>query len=78
MVAKDGTEIWGEKKTMVYQPQNNNSGSAVAMLLTAVINAAVARAAPNYIPLTQMANNQVFVLGPNALPDGPYRPVEKK
>lgn len=78
MVAKDGTEIWGEKKTMVYQPQSNSSGSAVAMLLTAVINAAVARAAPNYIPLTQMANNQVFVLGPNALPDGPYRPVEKK
>ena len=45
----------------------------MAALLTAVINAAVARAAPNYMPLTQQANQEVFVTGPNALPNGPYR-----
>ena len=52
----------------------------MALLLTAVINAAVTRAAPNYMPLTQQANQEVFVLGPNALPNGPYRvadPVKK-
>jgi hypothetical protein len=38
-----------------------------------VINAAVARAAPNYMPLTQQANQQVFFLGPNPLPKGPNR-----
>ena len=74
MVSKDGTEIWKEHKTMQYSPQNYNSGSALAMLIGAVINAAITRAAPNYMPLTQQANQQVFVLGQNALPDGPYRP----
>jgi hypothetical protein len=79
LVSKDGTEIWKENKRMQYAPQNNNSGgSAMALLLTAVINAAVARAAPNYMPLTRQANQQVFFIGPNALPDGPYRTVVAK
>jgi len=78
MVSRDGTEIWSEKKSMLYQPQNNSSGPPLAQLLAAVINAAVTRAAPNYMPLTHMANEQVFILGVNAIPDGPYLPVQKK
>lgn len=74
MVSKDGTEIWKEHKTMQYSPQNNNSGPPLAMLIGAVINAALTRAAPNYMPLTQQANQQVFILGQNALPDEPYLP----
>jgi hypothetical protein len=75
LVSKDDVEIWSEKKRMQYQPNNNSSsaGSPMAALLTAVITAAVARAAPNYMPLTKQANQEVFILGPNALPDGPYR-----
>lgn len=73
LVSKDGTEIWKERKRMQYQPQNNSSGSPIAMLIGAVVNAAITRAAPNYMPLTQQANNQVFILGPNAIPDGPYK-----
>lgn len=68
MVSKDGTEIWKEHKTMQYSPNNNNSG-----LIGALVSAALTRAAPNYMPLTQQANQQVFVLGQNALPDGPYK-----
>lgn len=68
MVSKDGTEIWKEHKIMHYSPGNNNSG-----LIGAIVSAAITRAAPNYIPLTQQANKQVFVLGQNALPDGPYK-----
>jgi len=79
LVSKDGTEIWKEHKTMQYSPQNNNnSGSALAVLIGAIVSAAMTRIAPNYLPLTQQANQQVFVLGPNALPDGPYRPKELK
>jgi hypothetical protein len=78
MVAKDGTEIWKESKKMQYQPQNNSSGSPLAVLIGAVVNAAIARAAPNYMPLTQQANQQVFVLGPNAIPDGPYKTASLK
>jgi len=68
MVSKDGTEIWKEHKVMHYSPGNNNSG-----LIGAIVSAAITRAAPNYIHLTQQANKQVFVLGQNALPDGPYK-----
>lgn len=78
LVSKDGTELWKENKRLQYQPQNNNAGHPLASLIVAVVNAAVTRAAPNYMPLTQQANQQVFILGPNAIPDGPYRLVTKK
>lgn len=78
MVSKDDVVIWEERKQMRYAPQNDSGGHPVAQLLGALISAAITRAAPNYMPLTKQANQQVFVLGPNPLPDGPYRPVEKK
>ncbi len=79
LVAKDGREIWKENKRMQYSPQNNNnSGSALGLLISAVVTAAMTRAAPNYIPLAQQANHQVFVLGANPLPDGPYRSAAAK
>lgn len=78
LVSKDGADIWKENKRMQYQPQNNSSGSPIAMLLVAAINAAITRAAPNYMPLTQQANQEVFILGPNAIPDGPYLEATSK
>lgn len=75
MVAKDGTEIWKENKKLQYQPQNNSGGHPVAMLVGAIISAAITRAAPNYMPLTRQANQEVFFLSPNAIPNGPYRAV---
>jgi len=79
LVSKDGVELWKESKRMQYQPQNNNNAaSPMVALLSAVINAAVTRAAPNYMPLTQQANQEVFILGPNAFPDGPYRAAPKR
>ena len=78
MVIKDGTEIWQANQKMQYTPDNNNSGGhPLVMLISMAVNAAIARAAPNYMPLTQQANQQVFVLGPNAIPNGPYRKAEQ-
>ena len=81
LVSKNGVELWRDNKRMQYQPQNNNNAmSPMAALVTAAINAAVTRAAPNYMPLTQQANQEVFVTGHNALPNGPYRvadPIKK-
>mgnify|MGYP000349562815 CR=1 FL=1 len=79
LVSKNDVEIWQERKQMTYQPNNNNNNavSPMAAVLSAVISAAMTRAAPNYMPLTRQANQQVFVLGANPLPDGPYRTVSK-
>lgn len=78
MVSSDGSEIWQANQRMQYSPQNDSSGGhPIAMLITAAINAAITRAAPNYLPLTQQANQMVFVLGPNAIPNGPYSKVER-
>jgi hypothetical protein len=74
IVNKDGAELWKANQKLVYQPQNNNNAvSPMAALIAAAINAAATRAAPNYMPLTKQANAQVFVWGPNAIPNGPYK-----
>jgi len=77
LVGKDGVTLWHENQRMQYQPDNNNHNAAganpMAMLLSKVISAALTRAAPNYMPLARQANQQVFLLGPAAIPDGPYR-----
>lgn len=75
MVAKDGTEIWKANKQMQYSPQNQNTGHPLGNLIAAAVSAALTRADPNYMPLTVMANDQVFNWGPNAIPVGPYRMV---
>jgi hypothetical protein len=74
IVNKDGAELWKANKKLVYQPQNNNNAaSPLAALISAAINAAATRAAPNYMPLAKQANSQVFSLPPDAIPDGPYK-----
>lgn len=78
MVAKDGTEIWKAQQQMQYSPQQQNTGNPLANLIAAAVSAAITRAAPNYMPLARQANQQVFVLGPNALPDGPYTPARPR
>jgi hypothetical protein len=77
LVYKDGTELWKANKRMQYTPQQNqNSGSPLGSLIAMAVTAAIERAAPNYMPLTQAANNDVFVRGPTAIPNGPYRKVQ--
>ena len=77
IVSRDGTELWKENKRMVYTPSQNNSGSPLADLIAAAINAAITRAAPNYMPLARQANYQVFY-GQQAFPDGPYKVKSEK
>lgn len=73
MFAKDGTEIWSATQSMAYTPDGGSSGNPLADLIAAAVTAAVTRAAPNYLPLTRQANQQVFVQGYTAIPDGPYK-----
>lgn len=76
LVSKDGTELWRANKRMQYSPQQQNTGHPLANLIAAAVSAAIERAKPNYMPLAQMANNDVFVLGPTAIPNGPYLKVQ--
>lgn len=69
---KYGNEIWDEMVTMKYTPQNTSSGNLLADLIGAAITAGITRAAPNYIPLMNQANQAAFITGPKALPPGPY------
>lgn len=78
LFSRSGEEIWRYSKQLTYTPQNNNSGSAIAVLVSAVINAAITRAAPNYMPLAKQANSQAIAFGSNAIPDGPYRVADAK
>lgn len=72
MTGRDGQEIWQAKQRMQYQPQSSNTGHPIGNLIAMAVNAAVTRAAPNYLPLTRQANWTVFVHGPQAIPNGPY------
>lgn len=76
LMASDGTEIWKAHKQMQYSPQQQNSGSPLGNLIAAAVSAAMERAKPNYLPLARMANDQVFVAGPTAIPNGPYSKVQ--
>ena len=72
IVDKSGQEIWKARKQMVYTPQQNNTGNVLGNLIAAAVTAAIQRAAPDYMPLVNQANAQVFYFGPTALPPGPY------
>ena len=73
LVGREGVEFWRETKRLVYTPQNNSGGG----LIGALINAALTRAAPNYMPLARQANYQAFY-GPQAFPDGPDKEKSEK
>ena len=71
---RTGEEIWRRKAKMVYQPQQtNSSGNPIADLLIMAVAAAMVKAAPNYIPLTQQANALAVIEPGKGLPAGPYR-----
>jgi len=74
---REGVTIWEEEVTTQYSPQQNSSGSPLADLVAAAIAAGITRAAPNYIPLMNQANQHAFRTGHRALPAGPYAVVEE-
>jgi len=70
---KTGDTLWEDRETMVYSPQNNqNTGNPVATLVVMAVQAAVTKAAPNYLPLAQQANAKAFLYPGPGIPPGPY------
>lgn len=69
---KSGENLWEHQQQMVYMPQNNSSGNPLADLIIMAVNAAVTKAAPNYIPLANQANAKTFTYPGSGIPPGHY------
>jgi len=67
-----GEELWVHTRTMQYSPQSSSSGNLLADLIANAVVAAIERAAPNYLPLTQQANALAAAQPGLGLPAGPY------
>src|SRR5882724_4043656 len=68
--AHSGEVLWSNHQLVVYQPQA--SGGGLAGLVANAITAAIAKAAPNYMPLAHQANNGAINVKGTGLPAGPY------
>jgi hypothetical protein len=71
---KSGDVLWKNKQVIVYSPQNNSGGNALASLIAAAIAAAIEKATPSYMPLARRANAQAIGTAGHGLPAGPYDP----
>jgi len=69
---KTGETLWDHEEAMAYTPQNNSTGNPFADLIVMAINAAVTKAAPNYVPLARQANAKTFNTEGVSIPLGPY------
>lgn len=76
--AVTGNTLWENNQRIVYQPQNNNNSGGIAGLIAQAVVAAMAKAAPNYVPLAQQANAQAIYIKGQGLPAGPYDPQFQK
>jgi hypothetical protein len=50
-----GEDLWVSDRVLRYQPVTSNAG--IAGLIEMVVDAAIAKAAPNYVPLARQANH---------------------
>jgi hypothetical protein len=76
---KTGEEFWRETSTINYTPQSQSSGGGlVGLLVVMAINAAVQKAAPNYMPLARQANGTAVNTVGQGLPAGPYHQSYEK
>jgi hypothetical protein len=75
--------LWENKERMVYQPQGGNSSGGgvpglVANLIVKAAQAAMTKAAPNYMPLAHQANAKALLRYPGTgIPAGPYATAEE-
>ena len=66
-----GQELWKNHQILVYQPQGSGNAGLAGLIADALV-AALAKAAPNYIPLAQQANNRAISAKGTGMPAGPH------
>ncbi|MCH8157023.1 MAG: DUF799 family lipoprotein [Nitrospinae bacterium] len=67
-----GEVLWQDKQTRTYSPQSSSGGHPLVMLVSMLVNAAMAKAVPNYMPLAKLANSIAFSYPGPGFPYGPY------
>ncbi|NVJ91983.1 MAG: DUF799 family lipoprotein [Methylocystaceae bacterium] len=72
--AHTGETLWSDHQTRVWAPQNQQMGHPLLTLIAAAVQAAVVKAAPDYIPLARQANYTAFNQPKTGIPAGPYNP----
>lgn len=70
---RDGKELWSHRQEMSYTPQSVGGGDPLSLLVTMAVNAAITKAAPNYMPLAHRANAFSFYIPGQGIPPGPYK-----
>jgi hypothetical protein len=75
--AHSGRELWKTARVVTYTPNSSNV-PGVAGLIANAIKAAIEKAAPDYMPLAKLANDQAINLKETGLPAGPYSPMYQK
>lgn len=70
---RTGGELWRSAEIMQYTPDNNNQSIFVMM-----VQAALTKAAPNYMPLARQANKNAVLRVGRGLPAGPYNASQYK
>ena len=67
--AKTGATLWEERQARQYASDSGGGG-----IIGAMVNAAITKASPNYMPLARQANLQALAYPGPGFPCGPYRP----
>lgn len=76
---RSGEELWRESSTLRYTPNaGGGGGNILATLIVMAVQAAIQKAAPNYIPLARQANAQAIWTPSRGLPAGPYHKLYGK
>ena len=71
---KTGETLWQNKVHTEYTPQSTNTGNPIANLVIMAVQAAMAKAAPDYTPLALQANAIAINTPDHGLPLGPRNP----
>jgi hypothetical protein len=69
---KTGDVLWADSRHVQYTPQGASGGNAIADLIIDVAQAAMTKAAPNYMPLARQVNAAAFTYPGPGIPPGPY------
>jgi hypothetical protein len=75
--AASGEELWSERRKVVHT-SGKGGGGGLGGLIAGAVEAALTKAAPNYMPLARRANAQALAYPGPGLPAGPYRPEHGK